>query len=101
MLTETKKAEVTLAAIPFVRLRDHLDEALLSDGDSYSQTVRRAQRSVDPPKLLLDSATWRVRMRNALAQGDRSNFAEAQAALSNSEQLASVLRELFNILLPD
>lgn len=72
---DTAKAEVTLAHIPFVRLRGHLDEVLLSDGASYSQTVRRAQRSVDPPKLLLDSATRRVRCGDRLIQLTPVDFA--------------------------
>ena len=50
----TRHAEITLADIPFVRLRGHLDGSILGEEASYSETVRRAQRNVDPPKLILD-----------------------------------------------
>ncbi len=58
---DTREAEVTLADIPFVRLRGHLDRGLLSEGASYSDTVRRAQRGLEPPELVLDPAGRRVR----------------------------------------
>ncbi len=51
----TRNAKITLADIPFVRLRGHLDKAILGEKASYSETVRRAQRNVDPPKLILDA----------------------------------------------
>lgn len=57
----TSRAEITLADIPFVRLRGHLDRSLLSDEASYSDTVRRAQRSLEPAELVLDPNTRRVR----------------------------------------
>lgn len=50
----TRDAKITLADIPFVRLRGHLDGSILGENTSYSETVRRAQRNVDPPKLVLD-----------------------------------------------
>ena len=50
----TRNATITLADIPFVRLRGHLDGSILGEETSYSETVRRAQRNVDPPTLMLD-----------------------------------------------
>lgn len=50
----TRDATITLADIPFVRLRGHLDGSILGEETSYSETVRRAQRNVDPPTLMLD-----------------------------------------------
>ncbi|MEZ5581382.1 MAG: CRISPR-associated ring nuclease Csm6 [Candidatus Competibacteraceae bacterium] len=58
---DTRDAQVTLAEIPFVRLRDGLDEELLSGSSSFSETVRRAQLSLAAPDLVLDPATRRVR----------------------------------------
>ena len=52
----TRDAKITLADIPFVRLRGHLDNRILGEGISYSETVRRTQRNVDPPRLRLDPA---------------------------------------------
>ena len=56
----TSDAIVTLADIPFVRLRDGLDEALLTGSASYSETVRRAQLSLAAPELVLDPQNQRV-----------------------------------------
>ena len=54
-------AEVTLAAIPFVRLREGLPEGLL-DGDArFSEVVAAAQHAVGPAELVIDLAGRRVR----------------------------------------
>lgn len=57
----TAEAEITLADIPFVRLRDSLDKSLLTETASYGETVRRAQHSLEPAELVLDPKTQRVR----------------------------------------
>ena len=57
----TDEADITLADIPFVRLRDGLPESLLGGRASFSETVRQAQRSLGPAELVLDSKTRRVR----------------------------------------
>ncbi|HRD50421.1 MAG TPA: CRISPR-associated ring nuclease Csm6, partial [Candidatus Contendobacter sp.] len=54
-------AEVMLADIPFVRLRDGLQEALLEPGASFSAVVAQAQRNLTAPGLTLDPASCRVR----------------------------------------
>ena len=51
---DTRDAEITLAYIPFVRLRGHLDESMLGASMSYSQTVLRTQRNVNPARLTLN-----------------------------------------------
>lgn len=51
---DARDAEVMLADIPFVRLRDGLQEALLHDGASFSEVVRQAQRNLAAPSLMLD-----------------------------------------------
>lgn len=58
---DASDAEVMLADIPFVRLRDGLQEALLREGASFSDVVRQAQRNLAAPSLTLDAATCRVR----------------------------------------
>lgn len=52
----TDAAGVTLAEIPFVRLRDGLPDELLSSGASYVDAVAAAQAGVDEPELVLDIA---------------------------------------------
>lgn len=51
----TREASITLADIPFVRLRGHLDGGILGESMSYSETVARTQRNVNPPELVLDA----------------------------------------------
>jgi hypothetical protein len=58
---DASSATVTLAEIPFVRLRDGLQESLLRAGASFSDAVRQAQRNLAAPGLTLDAATCRVR----------------------------------------
>ena len=49
----TDQAQLALADIPFLRLRDRLPERLLADGVSYSETVAEAQAALDP-KIEID-----------------------------------------------
>ena len=58
---DASSATVMLADIPFVRLRDGLQESLLREGASFSDVVRQAQRNLATPSLTLDAATCRVR----------------------------------------
>ena len=58
---DASSAMVMLADIPFVRLRDGLQETLLREGASFSDVVRQAQRNLAAPSLTLDIATCRVR----------------------------------------
>ena len=57
----TDAAAVTLAEIPFVRLRDGLPDDLLSSGASYVDAVAAAQAGVDEPELVLDVAGRKAR----------------------------------------
>lgn len=50
---DAKDAEVTLAKIPFVRLRDEVPEDLLGGTASFSQTIEKAQRINEPMRLQL------------------------------------------------
>lgn len=46
---DASKAEVMLAAIPFVRLREGLPDSLLCGEKTYSETVAEAQARIIPP----------------------------------------------------
>lgn len=48
---DCQKAKVVLAEIPFVRLRDGLDDKLLHGSARFSQVVRAAQRSIERPRV--------------------------------------------------
>lgn len=53
---DASKAEVMLAEIPFVRLRQGLSESLLAGNTSFLRAVREAQRAEEPPELVVDIA---------------------------------------------
>lgn len=55
-LADCRDAVVTLADIPFVRLREELPERIrLQEGKaSFSETVAAAQKAQQPPELLID-----------------------------------------------
>ena len=49
----TRDAGITLADIPFVRLRGYLDAGILGETLNYSEIVSRTQSNIDPPTLRL------------------------------------------------
>jgi len=51
---DTRDAIVTLAEIPFVRLREGLPERLLRGNARFSEAVSAAQRAIGPTELALD-----------------------------------------------
>ncbi len=51
---DTSRAEVTLAEIPFVRLRHGLDERLLQGEARFSEAVETAQRTLGPVPVIVD-----------------------------------------------
>ncbi|MEA3220471.1 MAG: hypothetical protein OZX49_01579 [Immundisolibacter sp.] len=55
------QAEVTLAEIPFVRLREGLPDALLAGRARFSGTVTALNRVFGPPALTLDLPARRIR----------------------------------------
>ncbi|MCX7627456.1 MAG: CRISPR-associated ring nuclease Csm6 [Methylophilaceae bacterium] len=57
---DTADAEVTLADIPFVRLRHGLPEVLLKGMATFSETVAALQKSFAPPQLEIDWKNRRV-----------------------------------------
>ena len=59
-LADTRDAEVTLAPIPFVRLREGLPGRLLQGEATFGETVAAAQRALQPPALIIDLANQRL-----------------------------------------
>lgn len=59
-LIRTDRAEITLASIPFLRLRHGLPDALLSGQSSFHRAVELAQRSLDPPEMSVDLVDRRL-----------------------------------------
>lgn len=51
---DAAQVEMTLADIPFVRLREGLPAGLLQGGGSFSAAIAAAQRRFDPPSAHLD-----------------------------------------------
>jgi CRISPR-associated protein (TIGR02584 family) len=51
---DTADAKVVLAEMPFVRMRDGLDPALLNGSASYSEIIERAQRAQRAPLMELN-----------------------------------------------
>jgi CRISPR-associated protein (TIGR02584 family) len=60
-LADAAEARVTLADIPFVRLREGLPKPLLKGHASYSRTVQAARLALEPPFLELDLEAGRVK----------------------------------------
>ncbi len=58
---DCRQAEVTLAEIPFVRLREGLPNALLAGRARFSGTVAALNRVFGPPALTLDLPARRIR----------------------------------------
>ncbi|MFP4280027.1 MAG: CRISPR-associated ring nuclease Csm6 [Halochromatium sp.] len=53
-LADTRDARVTLAEVPFVRLREGLPTRLLEGRASFGDSIAAAQRALEPPQLLID-----------------------------------------------
>ena len=73
---DAKDAKVTLAAIPFVRLREGLNSELMEGTASFSKAVEEAQRSLPPLGLDLDPERCIV-----TAAGESFRMRPAQFAL--------------------
>ena len=58
---DCRKAHVTLAEIPFVRVREGLPTRLLNGKASFSETVSAARRALEPAELVLDLPGRRIR----------------------------------------
>ena len=58
---DTRDAEVTLADIPFVRLRPHLGETVAREDPQYASLVATVQASLGEPRLGIDLNRRRLR----------------------------------------
>ena len=58
---DTRNAKITLAEIPFVRLREELPEAVLDGETRFEDAVSAAQRSIGPAELVIDLPGRRLR----------------------------------------
>jgi CRISPR-associated protein (TIGR02584 family) len=58
---DTSQAEVTLADIPFVRLRGLLPARVCEQGGSFAAAVEAARGALETPRLVIDLAGGRVR----------------------------------------
>lgn len=74
-LADCARAEVTLADIPFVRLRHGLPQPLLQGQASFAQAVRAAQVQLGPARLLIDLNAGQIE-----ATGQRVALAPAELA---------------------
>lgn len=59
-LADTADARITLADIPYVRLRDGLPRELLSGNARFSDVVAEAQKALPPLSLTLDPAARQI-----------------------------------------
>jgi len=59
-LADCRDAQVTLADIPFVRLREEVPERLLRGQARFSETVTAIQKAQQPPRLQIDLENRRV-----------------------------------------
>jgi CRISPR-associated protein (TIGR02584 family) len=57
---DAQNAEVTLADIPFLRLRHSLPDNLLTGAARFSEIVQNAQQALGPPELRIDYAKLRL-----------------------------------------
>lgn len=57
---DAQEARVTLAEIPFVRMRDGLSEGLRAGRATFGQAVAAVQRRLEPPRLVIDLSRRRV-----------------------------------------
>ena len=74
-LADCMQAEVTLADIPFVRLRHGLPQALLQGRSGFAQAVQAAQGQLGPARLVLDLKAGQIE-----AAGQRVALAPAELA---------------------
>lgn len=75
-LADCADAQVTLAEIPFVRLRDGQPERLLRGHVRFSEAVAAASRAYAPPRLVL-----KITDRSAWADGERLDIGQTDFAL--------------------
>jgi CRISPR-associated protein (TIGR02584 family) len=71
---DARNAQVDLADIPFVRLREGLPERLRKGQAGFSQVIATANRGMQPPRLTLDLANRQARVDDALLELGNTEF---------------------------
>jgi hypothetical protein len=72
---DASEAKVTLADIPFVRMRHGLPDALLNGSSSFSAVVQAAGDTIGPPELTIDQAGCRIQAAGRTFSMRRSSVA--------------------------
>lgn len=85
-LADTAEAEVGLAEIPFVCLRDGLPERLLKGKASFGQTVAAARRAMEPPELTIDLPGQCIRAGSELVEMSAADLAFYAAMARRRQQ---------------
>lgn len=65
---DTHKAQVWLAEIPFVRMRNGLPKKLLEGSSSFSETIKLARYATEQPQLVLNPKTLTAKMHDQEAK---------------------------------
>ncbi len=60
-LADAAEARVTLAEIPFLRLREGLPKRLIEGTATFGESVAAAQRALEPPEMVIDLGGQRIR----------------------------------------
>lgn len=71
----TSNARITLAEIPFVRMRAGLPQMLMRQGTGFSDVIRRTQASLKAPRLELDPEHLELHCRDQVIALSPVNFA--------------------------
>ncbi|WP_058556342.1 CRISPR-associated ring nuclease Csm6 [Thiohalocapsa sp. ML1] len=74
-LADTRHAQVTLADIPFVRLREGLPQPLLQGRVGFTQAIAVAQRAQQPPELIIDLRGRRIQAGGQVVEMSPANLA--------------------------
>jgi hypothetical protein len=72
---DTAQASVTLAAIPFVRLRHGLPDLILQGKSSFSEAVNKAQQKLWPPSLKINLELQQIQLAGLILHLPPANLA--------------------------
>jgi len=72
---DTAKATVSLAEIPFIRMRDDIADRLVKGTAGFSETINFARKAEQPPELIIDLNNKRLS-----ASGETINLTDIQLA---------------------
>lgn len=72
---DTHRAQVWLAEIPFVRMRDGLPSKLLTGSSCFSETIKLARYATEQPQLVLNPKTLTAKMHGQEVKLSPANIA--------------------------